>query len=106
MREGRAMQDAQTIHAQTAALVARSRWVAAQARQSLQEHYWLRSHRLVWIRGGADRSSGGASATTTEVLRQRLATGQLPLIPSGDCWAGPATERHACAVCDVGIGVG
>ena len=102
----RAMQDAQTIHAQTAALVARSRRVAAQARQSLQEHYWLRSHRPVLIRGGAG-SDGAAVPLSRPGLRSmvtaRLASGVLRPVKSAHSWAGYGNGLP-CAVCDVPIG--
>jgi len=52
--------------------------------------------------------SGGSFDHDTLVsgLRDRLTSGELPLIASGECWAGPATGGRSCTVCGVVIGEG
>ena len=105
------MQDAETIRAQTAALIATSRWVAAQARQSLQETCWLRFHPPGFIHGGAD--SGGPAVPLTrpdspllrEKARQAIERRRMPS-REPDRLGGVVGVGHICAVCERAVTTG
>ena len=60
-----------------------------------------RLHPTFVLRGGSFDDDPLVTA-----LRHRLAIGELPLILSGECWAGPASGRYSCAVCGVAIANG
>jgi len=73
--------------------VAGTRYLVARSRRRLRPDFAM---------------SGGSfdDDAVVGVLRERLATGELPLIASGECWAGPAAGGHSCVVCGVAIGQG
>jgi len=101
------MQDAQTIRAQTAAVVSSSRWLAEQARQSLRASYWLMSHQRVLIRGGGGSPDSPIpvhpeSPLLREKARRAIARKRMPN-REPDHVSGMAGVGRNCSVCQDAI---